>query len=96
MSKFKWLYISFFGFLLFGALLSGMACGPTQSWRGYKAVSVGIFLALIGASSIITLLIQILKISPTPGSKVGGVLFVLALIFVTVFTAARISKQFCH
>lgn len=96
MNKLKWLYISFFGFLLSIALASATACTPMHGWRGTKAASYGVLLALIVASSIVTFLIQLLKISRTPGSKVGGVLFVLALIFVAVFTAANISKQYCH
>ena len=96
MNNLKWLYISFFGFLFSIALASATACTPMHGWRGTKAASYRVLLAPIGASSIITFLIQILKISRTPGSKVGGVLFVVALIFVTVFTAARMSKLFCH
>ena len=96
MNKLKWLYISFFGFLFFMALASATACSPIHDWRGYKAVSYGLIMALIGASSIVTLLVQILKISRTPGSKVGGVLFVLVLIFVTAFAAANMSKQYCQ
>jgi hypothetical protein len=98
MKQNKWLYLSFIGFLSLLGLLAALDCniGGVHDWRGNKAVFFGVSLGLLGSASIITLLIQTIKISQTPGAKIGGVLFVYALIFVGMVTVLQISKQYCH
>ena len=98
MNQYKWLLLSFIAFLFFLGLGVALDCniGGVHDWRGYKAAFLGVFLALGIASSIITFLFQTLKISQTPGSKIGGILFVFILIFVGLVMAIHFSKQYCH
>lgn len=98
MKQYKWLVISLVGFLVFLMSIGSSGCniGGTDDWRGYKAAILGIVIGIISAGSLVTLLIQVLKITQTPGAKFGGILFVFVLIFVGLVTAMSVSKQYCH
>lgn len=97
MKQNKWLFLSVMGFLFFLGLGLAVDCnvGGLHDWRGNKAVFLGVSVALLGSMSIITLLIQTLKISLASGPKLGGVL-VYALILIGVVTTLHFSKQYCH
>jgi hypothetical protein len=90
----KWLFISMIGLLVFLALMVASDCNAEmRTWRGYKAVFMGLFLAGGGALSIITMIIQTLRVASTSRSKFGGISFVYDLIFISVVMALEFSKQ---
>jgi len=95
MKQNKWLVISFIGVLIVFALVAITGCSREfHSWRGFKAAFVGIFIALGGVVSIITLLLQILKVSETPRSQIFGILFYFIFIFVGAVTAKSLGHAF--
>lgn len=94
----KWMFLSLVGFLLFLGLGIAANCNflGMHDWRGNKAVFAGLSIAILGAWSVITLVIQTLKAATTPISKAGGVVVVWSLVFVGAVTAAVIAKLYCH
>ena len=98
MKQMSMFLISFIGFLGFLIMLFGVSCnvGGIHDWRGNKAVFLGLFIALSGAVSIITLFFQLLKASQIEGSGANYILAFFVLLLVGLYTVMNVSGQFCH
>jgi|GEM_PF-4424147 len=96
MKQNKWLVISFIGVMIFFGLMTSLDCSrEIHSWRGYKAVAISLIIGLGLIVSLITLLLQILKVSETPRSQIGGIIFMFIYIFVCVVTTKGLVHAYC-
>jgi hypothetical protein len=94
----KWLILSLLGFLAFLWLLISVDCNVfgMLGWRGNKAAYLALLSALLGVTSIISLMIRTLLFFQTPASKFGGILLLFTLVFFGVVATLIFSKAYCH